>query len=42
MDATDLALYGRKLWDAMSSHWPTADEQPGATPAEMLTRYETT
>lgn len=30
--ATDLALYGRKVWQAMSSHWPTADQQPGATP----------
>jgi dihydrofolate reductase len=33
--ATDLALYGRKLWDTMSSHWPTADQQPGATPAQI-------
>ncbi|MBC3192099.1 dihydrofolate reductase family protein [Pseudonocardia sp. C8] len=33
--ATDLALYGRKLWETMSSHWPTADQQPGATPAEV-------
>jgi dihydrofolate reductase len=32
--ATELSLYGRKLWEAMSSHWPTADRQPGATPAE--------
>ena len=32
--ATGLALYGRKLWETMSSHWPTADKQPGATPAE--------
>jgi dihydrofolate reductase len=31
--ATSLALYGRKLWEAMSSYWPTADEQPDATPA---------
>src|SRR5262245_6542931 len=31
--ATGLALYGRKLWETMSSHWPTADKQPGATPA---------
>ncbi|WP_029287239.1 dihydrofolate reductase family protein [Cellulomonas sp. HZM] len=30
---TDVALYGRRLWDAMSSHWPTADEAPDATPA---------
>lgn len=33
--ATDLALYGRRLWDGMSSHWPTAAERPGATPAEI-------
>ena len=33
--ATGLALYGRKLWEAMSSHWPTADQQPGATPAAI-------
>ncbi|MGW2145363.1 dihydrofolate reductase family protein [Nonomuraea bangladeshensis] len=32
--ATDLALYGRRLWETMSSHWPTADQQPGATPAQ--------
>ncbi|MCE7001015.1 dihydrofolate reductase family protein [Saccharothrix sp. S26] len=31
----DLMLYGRKLWQAMSSHWPTADEQPDATPAQV-------
>ncbi len=33
--ATGLALYGRTLWEAMSSHWPTADQQPGATPAQV-------
>lgn len=33
--ATELALYGRKLWGTMSSHWPTADQQPGATPAQV-------
>ncbi|MFJ6002406.1 dihydrofolate reductase family protein [Arthrobacter sp. NPDC092385] len=33
--ATGLALYGRRLWDTMSSHWPTADQQPGATPARI-------
>ncbi|GIJ44414.1 deaminase [Virgisporangium aliadipatigenens] len=33
--ATGLALYGRKLWEVMSSHWPTADQRPGATPAEI-------
>lgn len=30
---TSLSLYGRRLWDGMSSHWPTADQQPGVTPA---------
>ncbi|WP_436773108.1 dihydrofolate reductase family protein [Yinghuangia sp. YIM S09857] len=35
MAASELSLYGRKLWEAMSSHWPTADRQPGATPAEI-------
>ncbi|WP_018657176.1 dihydrofolate reductase family protein [Actinomadura flavalba] len=33
--ATGLALYGRGLWETMSSHWPTADRRPGATPAEI-------
>ena len=33
---TELALYGRKLWETMSSHWPTADELPGATAAEIV------
>src|SRR3954453_21750900 len=33
--ATGLALYGRRLWEGMSSHWPTADQQPGATPATI-------
>lgn len=33
--ATGVALYGRKLWEAMSSHWPTADQQPGAAPAHV-------
>jgi dihydrofolate reductase len=33
--ATGLALYGRRLWETMSSHWPTADQQPGATPAQI-------
>lgn len=30
---TDLAVYGRRLWEAMSSHWPTADLEPDVTPA---------
>lgn len=33
--ATGLQLYGRRLWQAMSSYWPTADQQPGATPAHV-------
>jgi dihydrofolate reductase len=33
--ATRLALYGRKLWETMSSYWPTADQQPGATASEI-------
>ena len=33
--ASGLALYGRRLWETMSSHWPTADEQPDATSAAI-------
>ncbi|MEV0249664.1 dihydrofolate reductase family protein [Nocardia sp. NPDC050712] len=33
--AISLSLYGRKLWEAMSSHWPTGDQLPTATPAEI-------
>ena len=33
--AIGLFLYGRRLWEAMSSHWPTADRQPDATPAQI-------
>lgn len=32
---TSLALYGRRLWETMSAHWPTADQRPGATPAQV-------
>ncbi|MER0443454.1 dihydrofolate reductase family protein [Streptomyces sp. Edi4] len=32
---TDLSLYGGKLWRTMSSYWPTGDQQPNATPAEI-------
>lgn len=35
LEATDLSLYGRKLWQTMSSYWPTGDQQPNATPAEI-------
>lgn len=31
--STALAFYGRRLWEGMGSHWPTADQQPGVTPA---------
>lgn len=31
--ATGLALYGRRLWEGMASHWPRADQQPGVTAA---------
>ena len=33
--ATGLALYGRRVWEGMNAHWPTADQQPGATPAHV-------
>lgn len=34
--ATGTALYGRRLWEGgMSAHWPTADQQPDATPAHI-------
>lgn len=32
--ASTLTLYGRKLWQAMSGHWPAGDQRPGATAAE--------
>ena len=30
-----LSLYGRKLWELMNAHWPTADQQPDADPVEV-------
>ena len=33
--AIGLLMYGRKLWEMMSSHWPTGDQQPDATPAQI-------
>ncbi len=33
--STGLALYGRRLWETMSAHWPTADQQPDAAPAQI-------
>ncbi|WP_371536455.1 dihydrofolate reductase family protein [Streptomyces sp. NBC_00466] len=35
LQATDLSLYGGRLWQTMSSYWPTGDQQPNATPAEI-------
>ncbi|MER7760681.1 dihydrofolate reductase family protein [Streptomyces sp. NPDC097619] len=34
LQATELTLYGRKLWQTMAPYWPTYDQQPDATPAE--------
>ncbi|MBE1875694.1 dihydrofolate reductase family protein [Myceligenerans pegani] len=33
--AIGLLLYGRRLWETMSSYWPTGDQQPDATPAQV-------
>ncbi len=33
--AVGLLLYGRGLWEAMSSYWPTGDQQADATPAQI-------
>jgi dihydrofolate reductase len=33
--ANSLSLYGRKLWETMSSYWPTGDGQPHATSAQI-------
>lgn len=30
-----LLLYGRRLWQNMSSYWPTGDQQPNATAAQI-------
>ena len=30
-----VSLYGRKMWEVMSAHWPTADQQPDASPIEV-------
>ncbi|MCG8926815.1 dihydrofolate reductase family protein [Lentzea sp. CC55] len=32
--AIEVFLYGRGLWEMMSSHWPTGDQRPDATPAQ--------
>jgi len=28
-------LYGRRMWDVMASYWPTADQDPNASPSEV-------
>ena len=28
----DASLYGRRLWELMSGYWPTAEDDPNATP----------
>ncbi|MFE3524950.1 dihydrofolate reductase family protein [Streptomyces sp. NPDC059161] len=35
LQATNLSLYGTKLWQTMSSYWPTGDQQPNATPSQI-------
>jgi dihydrofolate reductase len=35
MREVGLSLYGRKLWEMMNDYWPTADQRPGAGPAEI-------
>jgi dihydrofolate reductase len=32
---TGISLYGRRMWELMSSYWPTGDEQPGAAAEEI-------
>jgi dihydrofolate reductase len=31
----DLHLYGRRLYENMAAFWPTAEENPGASPVEI-------
>ena len=33
--ATGLALYGRRLWETMSAHWPAAGQQSDSSPAHV-------
>ena len=35
MREVGLSLYGRKLWELMNAYWPTADQKPGVSPAEI-------
>lgn len=32
---TGTALYGRRLWQTMNAYWPTADQDPDASPADV-------
>jgi dihydrofolate reductase len=31
----DLHLYGRRLYELMAAYWPTADQDPAASPVEL-------
>lgn len=33
--AVGTSLYGRRMYELMAGYWPTADADPGATPAEV-------
>jgi len=33
--ATEVAVYGRRLWDVMAPHWSIADQDPDSTPVEI-------
>jgi dihydrofolate reductase len=33
--ALGLSLYGRRMYELMADYWPTAEEDPAATPAEL-------
>jgi dihydrofolate reductase len=33
--ATDASLYGRRLYEVMAAHWPTAESDPSATPVTL-------
>ena len=34
MRSLDATLYGRRLYEVMAAHWPTAEEEPGVTDVE--------